>query len=204
VVSAKGDAVNAGGDAVIVGPVPPERDPFAYDQVRRRVLWSVPTGLYLVGSRAQLEGQWRWNLMTASLVVQVAIDPKLIGVSVDRLARTCGLVSAGGAFSVNLLDRDDRALVRRFVKPVEDVTDDGQGCATTMNGEPVSTAVTGSPILERAAAWLDCEVRHRMDLGSHVLFVGEVVDAGGRATAAGRGRIEGVLRMEDTRMSYGG
>ena len=32
-------------------------------------------------------------------------------------------------------------------------------------------------MFEEAAAWLDCEVRHRLDLGTHTLFVGEVVSS---------------------------
>jgi flavin reductase (DIM6/NTAB) family NADH-FMN oxidoreductase RutF len=197
-------STSSGDDAPIVGPVPIGRDRVEYDHVRRRVLWSLPSGLYVVGSRAQLEGTWRWNLMTANLVAQVAVDPKLVAVSIDRLARTCELVSAGKVFAVSLLDREDRSVVRRFVKPVDDLLDDGHGHAVSMNDEPVQVGATGSPILQRALAWLDCEVRERVDLGSHVLFIGEVVDVGGRATADGRGRIDNVLRMEDTRMNYGG
>jgi len=42
-------------------------------------------------------------------------------------------------------------------------------------------------------------VRNTVDLGSHTLFIGEVVDAAFQ-------KPEGteVLRMEDTRMNYGG
>ena len=42
-------------------------------------------------------------------------------------------------------------------------------------------------------------MRHENDLGGHTLFIGEVVEAGFE-------KDEGtpVLRMEDTRMSYGG
>ena len=47
---------------------------------------------------------------------------------------------------------------------------------------------------------VDCAVRHRLELGSHVLFVGEVVAVGGPAGTA----LPSVLRMEDTRMNYGG
>ena len=41
---------------------PRGRDPDEYDRLRRRVLWSMPTGLFVVGSRA---GDRR-NLMTAT------------------------------------------------------------------------------------------------------------------------------------------
>ncbi len=79
----------------------------------------------------------------------------------------------------------------KFSKPA---TDDGE----TLNGRPVRTATTGAPVFEEAIAWLDCAVRHTLDLGSHTLFVGEVVDAEIRddeATPAS---------MRDTRMKYGG
>jgi len=37
--------------------------------------------------------------------------------------------------------------------------------------------------------WLECGVRHRLDLGSHVLYVGEVIGAGERSgEALARGR----------------
>ena len=55
------------------GPVPPGRDPDTYDRLRRRVLWSMPSGLYVVGTRAED----RRNLMTISWVTQVAMSPKL-------------------------------------------------------------------------------------------------------------------------------
>ena len=47
----------------------------AYDRLRRRVLWSMPTGLFVVGSR---HGDRR-NLMTANWVMQVATDAQAGG-----------------------------------------------------------------------------------------------------------------------------
>jgi flavin reductase (DIM6/NTAB) family NADH-FMN oxidoreductase RutF len=170
------------------------------DRLRRRVLWSMPTGLYVIGSRREVGGEVQANLMTANLVMQVAVTPKLVAVAIEAGARTCALVDGGGCFAVSLLARSDRAVVRRFVKPVNDVVLDGHGRPSSMAGEPVRTELTGAPVLERAAAWLDCELRHRYDLGSHVLFVGEVVGVGGPAAD----QHWEVLRMEDTRMSYGG
>ena len=166
------------------------------DRLRRRVLWAMPSGLYVVGSAAG----GRANLMTANLAIQVATEPKLVGVAIDSGSVTRALVEAGGAFSLSLLSREDRAVVRRFVKPVpasEIATRDG--VVVAMAGEDVEVHVTGAPVLSRAVAWLDCEVRHRLELGSHGLFVGEVVAVGGP-----EGEVPPVLRMEDTRMNYGG
>jgi flavin reductase (DIM6/NTAB) family NADH-FMN oxidoreductase RutF len=167
------------------------------DRLRRRVLWAMPSGLYVVGSAAG----GRVNLMTANLAVQVAVEPKLIGVAIDAASVTHGLVAAGGAFSLSLLAREDRAVVRRFVKPVpeEGIERGDAGALVAMAGEPVEVHATGAPVLVRAAAWLDCALRHRLPLGSHELFVGEVVAVGGPT-----GEVPPLLRMEDTAMSYGG
>lgn len=167
------------------------------ERLRRRVLWAMPGGLFVVGSRA---GDAR-NLMTANLVQQVATSPTLVAAAIDADAVTHRLVAEGGCFAVSLLARDDRSVVRRFVKPVPAaavvVGDDGR--AVSMAGEAVEERVTGAPVLARAAGWLDCEVRRWLDLGSHSLFVGEVVAVGGP-----EGELPPLLRMEDTRMNYGG
>lgn len=175
----------------IIGPVPAGADPEAYDRRRRRILWSLPSGLYVLGASAD----GRRNLMTLNWAMQVATAPKLVAVSVEAGAVTHGLVAAGGAFTLSVMAREDRAVVRRFVKPLEDVGDPG-----VLAGFEVFTAATGAPVLSMAASWLDCRVTGTVGCGSHTLFVGEVVDCG---EAEGR-ESEGVLRMEDTRMNYGG
>jgi flavin reductase (DIM6/NTAB) family NADH-FMN oxidoreductase RutF len=166
----------------------PALDP--YDRLRRRVLWKLPSGLYLLGSRSGA----RRNLMTLNWATQVALEPKLVGVSVERAALTQELISTGGVFAVSILARADRAVIRRFVKPAEDDPEAG-----TLSGQPVRTDVTGAPILVAAVAWIDCELRQTVECGSHRLFVGEVVGAG-----FGADESTEVLRMEDTRMNYGG
>ena len=157
------------------------------DELLNRVTWKIPNALALVGSRA---GDER-NAMTASWITQLSMDPVLIGVAVDNDAVTHRLISEGGSFTVNLWDAEDTKVFVKFSKPA---THDGDA----LNGRPVRPATTGAPIFEDALAWMDCEVRQSIDLGTHTLFVGEVVDAGinnddPRAAA-----------MSDTRMKYGG
>lgn len=168
--------------------MPPGQDPDEYDRRRRRILWSLPSGLYVLGSRAG----GRRNLMTLNWATQVATDPKLVAVSVETSAVTHGLVRDGRVFSLNVMARSDRALVRRFVKPLDD-----NGDPAGLAGFAVREAATGAPILEVAVAWLDCRVTREVECGSHTLFLGEVVDCWGSDP-------EEVLRMEDTRMNYGG
>ncbi len=174
-----------------LGPFPPGVDPADYDKLRRRVLWKFPSGLYVIGSRSGT----RRNLMTANWVGQVSFEPKLVGVSVEKDALTHELITAGGAFTVNLVDREDRAIIRKFTKPVEE-----DAAAGTLNGFAFhDAAVTGAPVLDQAVAFVDCQVRQAVDVGGSTLFLGEVVDA-----AFQKAEETEVLRMEDTRMNYGG
>jgi flavin reductase (DIM6/NTAB) family NADH-FMN oxidoreductase RutF len=173
-----------------VGPFPDGADPEEYDKLRRRVLWTMPSGLYVVGSRA---GERR-NGMTLNWATQLSFNPKLLGVAIENEAVTRQLIAEGGAFSLCILDREDRAIVRKFTKPVEVDAE-----ASTLNGFPYHDGVTGVPILDQAVAYVECEVRDTLELGDHTLFVGEVVDAGFH-----KPEDTPVLRMEDTRMNYGG
>jgi flavin reductase (DIM6/NTAB) family NADH-FMN oxidoreductase RutF len=178
-----------------IGPYPPgvdrDEEQEQYDRLRRRVLWKMPSGLYVLGSTDRGE---RRNGMTMNWATQLSFDPKWIGVGVERTAFTHELVEAGGCFAVNLIDREDRAIVRKFTKPVEvDLS------AKTLNGFAYTEKVTGAPVLTQAVAYVDCEVREQVAAGNHTLFLGEVVDAGFL-----KDEDTEVLRMEDTRMNYGG
>jgi flavin reductase (DIM6/NTAB) family NADH-FMN oxidoreductase RutF len=133
--------------------------------------------------------------MTANWVTQLSFEPKLVAVSVDAHAFTHELISASGVFTVNTIDRENREIVRKFTKPV-----DVDAAAMTLNGFPFHDgALTGAPVLDQAAAFVECEVRNPVDVGGHTLFIGEVVNC-----AFQKPEETAVLRMEDTRMSYGG
>jgi len=179
-----------------IGPYPPsvstDDDRVDYDKLRRRVLWTMPSGLYVIGSRSA-DGTAK-NLMTANWVTQLSFDPKWVGVGIDAAAHTHALIEDGGCFTVCLVDREDRAIVRKFTKPAELDAD-----AATLNGFAFLERVTGAPVLAQAVAFLDCEVRERVAAGNHTLFLGEIVDCDFL-----RDESTPVLRMEDTRMNYGG
>ncbi len=177
------------------GPVPPfapGSDPDEYDRLRRRVLWKMPSGLYVVGSTDK--GTQR-NGMILNWATQVSFDPKWIGISVEHEALTHRLIEASGVFSLCMIDREDRAIVRKFTKPVDVDLDQ-----RTLNGFAyVDGPVTGAPVLQQSAAYVECEVRQPVTVGNHTLFLGEVVNA-----AFVKDEDTEILRMEDTRMNYGG
>ncbi len=157
------------------------------DETINRVTWKIPNALTIVGSAHGEE----WNGMTTSWVTQVAMEPVLIGVSIDKKAVTHRLIASGGAFTVNLLASTETRIAAKFSKPA---TREGD----TLNGRTVHLGRTGTPIFDDAIAWIDCEVRDALDCGTHTFFVGELVDA-----AIVDDDAEPAA-MSDTRMKYGG
>jgi flavin reductase (DIM6/NTAB) family NADH-FMN oxidoreductase RutF len=157
------------------------------DELLNRVTWKIPNALALVGSRA---GDER-NAMTTSWITQLSMEPVLIGVGVDNGAVTHRLITAGGSFTVNLWDAENTRPFVKFSKPA-------QGDDTQLNGLAITTAATGAPVFVDAAAWVDCAVRQSLDLGTHTLFIGEVL-----AAAVNRDDVR-IASMSDTRMKYGG
>jgi flavin reductase (DIM6/NTAB) family NADH-FMN oxidoreductase RutF len=151
------------------------------------VTFKIPNALALIGSASGEE----WNGMTASWITQLSMEPVIIGVGIDNKAVTHRLISEGGSFTVNLWSSEDTRPFVKFSKPAEREGD-------TLNGRPVKTATTGAPVFEEAIAWMDCEVRQAIDLGTHTLFLGEIVDA------AVSDNEQRAASMSDTRMKYGG
>jgi flavin reductase (DIM6/NTAB) family NADH-FMN oxidoreductase RutF len=157
------------------------------DELVNRVSWKIPNALALVGSRA---GDER-NAMTTSWITQLSMDPVLIGIGVDNTAVTHRLIADSQSFSLNLWNAEDTRVFVKFSKPAS--YDNGE-----LNGRQVHDGPTGSPIFDDAIVWIDCEVRHSIDFGTHTLFAGEIVAAGINDDEARS------ASMADTRMKYGG
>ena len=177
-----------------IGPYPDgvrtDEEKEEYDRLRRRVLWSFPSGLYVIGSR---DGDRR-NAMTANWVTQVSFDPKLVGVGIEKSAYTHELIVAGGVFSVLTIDREDRSAVRKFTKPVEVDLD-----AMTMNGFGFREGTSGAPILPTPLPTWTVRSASRSMPGTTPSSSVRCVDCGFQ-----KPEDTSVLRMEDTRMNYGG
>ena len=155
---------------VPVGPYPGQVDPVDYERLRRRVLWKLPTGLYLLGTRA---GERR-NLMTLNWAVQVSVDPE----HVRGVGRDLGVeprAFGGGALflgSPSLPGTTRKSCASSSSQPYTTRK------ARTLTGFAYRDGLSGTPIPQFAIGYLDCGLRQVVDLGSHSLFVGEVLDAG--------------------------
>ncbi|HEY7563624.1 MAG TPA: flavin reductase family protein [Acidimicrobiia bacterium] len=162
------------------------------DELVNQITWKIPNALVLIGSRSGEEQ----NAMTASWVTQVSMEPVLIAVGIDNKAVTHRLVSEGGSFTVNLWDATDTKVFVKFSKPAT-LGRDSEGRAT-LNERLIRIGATGAPIFEDAIGWMECTVKQAIDVGTHTLFVGELIAAGVRDPEAR------AAAMSDTRMKYGG
>jgi len=126
----------------------------------------ISTGVYIITVRS---GE-RINGMTAAWVTQVSFNPKLVVVSIAPARYTHSLVQEAGFFCINTLSKDDIELAKKF------------GFTSGRNVDKFkdinyTNALKGSPIIEGAMAYVECEVVSNVDAGDHTLFIGQVVDA---------------------------
>ncbi|HBY97952.1 MAG: flavin reductase family protein [Ardenticatenaceae bacterium] len=107
--------------------------------------------------------------MTVNAFCSVSLDPMLVLVSVAKTLRSHFLIEASGSFAVNILAMEQMGWAERFAGRIPDVED-------RFAGLPYTDAITGSPVLSGAIAWVDCRLWATYNGGDHTLFVGEVVD----------------------------
>jgi flavin reductase (DIM6/NTAB) family NADH-FMN oxidoreductase RutF len=124
--------------------------------------------LWLVTAHA---GPRRGGLI-ATFVSQASIVTELprVIVGLARHHHTWELVEASRAFALHLLAEEH----------VDWVFDFGARSGRDVDkfaGRSVQSAITGSPILTDAVAWLDCRVESRLDTGDRTVYLAEVVEA---------------------------
>jgi flavin reductase len=105
--------------------------------------------------------------MAATAVTSVTDSPPTLVVCVNKSARCNKVIKTNGVFSVNILSGEQADLVQLFSDPAQD---DRFG-----DGRIWSSLKTGSPLLENALANIDCELEQIINIGTHSLFIGQVV-----------------------------
>ena len=134
-----------------------------------KALGRVASGLFVVTAKCEDKE----DAVLASWVNQCAFDPPAVTIALATLRQARLLVEGAGAFIVNVLPKDDMALLKYFSRPPEDIF---KGVMTRKGLEDIR-------ILIDAVAYLECEVVQSMQAGDHVLYVGEIV--GGKTLKGG-------------------
>lgn len=129
---------------------------------------SLTYGLYIVTSR----DEGRLNGLTVNTVVQVALEPCLIAVAINKSSFTHHLILKSGLFAVSVLERET---------PLDFIGRFGFRSGKEFNkfeGLDYEVGVTGVPVVtDHAIAVIEAKVRQVVDCGTHSLFIGEVVMA---------------------------
>jgi len=105
--------------------------------------------------------------MTANSFTSVSLDPPLILVCVATSAPIWTVLAAAQAFSVNVLAEHQRDASQRFATHSADKF---VGIAWT------SPATEGGPVLAEVAAHLACRRVREVEVGDHMILIGEVLD----------------------------
>ena len=131
-----------------------------------------PVPAVLVSTGAELDGGVRTNVMTAAWAGTVCTHPPMLSVSIRPERYSYEFIVKSGEFVVNLTTR---ALLRATdfcgVKSGRD-TDKWKESGLTpvpADGMRFAPAVAESPLI------MACRVREQLDLGSHTMFIGEIV-----------------------------
>ena len=126
-----------------------------------KALGKVASGLYVVTTKCDDEE----DAVLASWVNQCSFEPPAVTIALATLRSARLLVEASEAFIVNVLPKEDMALLKHFSRPPEEI----------FKGVKTRKGFNGIKILSDAVSYLECEVAHSMQAGDHVLYVGEIV-----------------------------
>ncbi len=133
-----------------------------------KALHQISYGLYVVAGH---KGD-RVNAQIANTVFQITSQPPTLAVSINRENYTHEFITAGGSLTVNVLRQDTgMKFIGRFGFKCGRDMDKFEGIRYRLSG-------LGNPILEEnTTAFLEVRVDRTVDVGTHTLFIGEVVDA---------------------------
>lgn len=112
------------------------------------------------------------NMLTVAWAGTVNSEPPMVSISVRKSRYSYDLIKESGEFVVNLVDAQHcRALDYCGVRSGKN---GDKFAATGLHAMP-AVGLTYAPAVEECPAYLACKVRQMIELGSHDLFLGEVV-----------------------------
>ncbi|MFD5537453.1 flavin reductase family protein [Streptomyces sp. NPDC127079] len=129
----------------------------------REVLSAVPTSVVVVTAvdRGEPVG------MAVGTFLSVSLDPPLVGFLPAASSTTFPRIRHADAFCANVLTVNQQHVSRAFATR-------GADKFAGLSWRPAP--VTGSPVLEGVAAWIDCRITRLHEAGDHFIVIGEVTD----------------------------
>lgn len=161
------------------------------DDPIKEALTRMPYGFYALTSRHGDDV----NAMVVNWVTQASFTPRLVAVGLQKTCYSYGLIEKGRVFAINLFLQADADAIRPYTKGRARKPDKMDSARYT------AAPVTGCPILEGAAAYIECKVVSILDVGGdHDIVVGEVVGGG----VSRPGEVQETLTLPALGWSYAG
>ncbi len=129
----------------------------------RNVMGEMPTGVTVVTTRD--EGDTPFG-MTISSFGSLSLDPPLVLWSVVETSYCMPVFARSKAFAINVLAHDQEAVSRVFCSPID-----------RFSHVAWNRGVHGSPLIEGAAAWIECVREKLASGGDHRIFIARVLNA---------------------------
>ena len=133
-----------------------------------KALHTIGYGLYIVCSK----NNQRFNGQAANTVIQVTSEPPAIAVVINKSNLTHEFIQQSKVFAASILDKETPlAFIGHFgFKSGREVD--------KLKGLSYILGKTGVPIVtDHALAYLEARVNKELDVGTHTIFVGELVGA---------------------------
>lgn len=131
-------------------------------------IFKLTYGVFMLSTRS---GE-KINGCITDTCIQVADSPTRVAVSVSNSNYTCELIKESGVFAVSLLDNTST------LETIQHWGFQSGRDIDKLKGLFLPLDVNGVPyLLKESCAVLSCKVLERYDLGSHTMFIAEVVDA---------------------------
>jgi len=127
---------------------------------------TIRSGVYIVTSAYRRKPAG----CTVVWLSRVSFDPPLLAVCLAPDGHTFQTIAKGKRFCANILGDSGLLLARAF----------GFATGSTQNkfeDVPYTKSASGSPRLDAAVAYIDCQLQSMTPVGDHVILIGEIIDA---------------------------
>ncbi len=129
----------------------------------------IPYGFYSITSRDDEEV----NIMVANWISQVSFTPRLVSLGLQKTSYSHGIIERGRVFAINIFNKEEAEAIKPFCKSRAKSPDKVKEASYSLS------PVIQCPVLDAAAAYLECKVISILDVGGdHDIVVAEVVGAG--------------------------
>ncbi len=147
----------------------PDELPQKEKNIIQSLLFNVSYGLYIISS---LNNQ-KFNGMVSNTFIQITSDPLKGSVCIGKGSLTADYIKESKVFGVSVLGKNNHDLIKHFgYQSGRDV--DKYQSLNYLTGEK-----TGVPGLLETICFIECEVEQIIDLGTHYMFIGKIVDGDG-------------------------